>query len=116
MRTIKLRPWSFIQAVLADVVDNADDLQRGRSGFTAAAASKGKLPANGIFVGPVTLGHRIVDDRNLRRLAVIKLIEQPPTQKAHAYRVKIATGSGIDLRDGFLTGRTRWLAVHGKRN
>src|SRR6185503_11122168 len=112
MRAVKLRARSFIQTILPHVVNDADDLQREWRASVATIVQHTELSADWIFAGPVTLGHRVVDDRNLHRILVVKLIKQPASKQSHADRVEVSSGGGIDLRDRFLTRRPRRLAFY----
>src|SRR5688572_5386190 len=116
MRTEELRPRRFIQSILTKVVDDTGDLQRQRPGLTTAAAAQCELPLDRVFVGPITLGHRVVDYGDPGGRIGVELIEQPATQQPGAGCAEIAGCSGRLLRNRFLAGRTRRLPVDRQWN
>src|SRR5918993_6119198 len=116
MRAEEFRARDLFKPILTEVTNNTGNLQHNRTRLTAASASQSKLSANRIFVGPIALRHRLVDDRDPQRTAGVELVEQPAAQQSCTDGMEVSGCRDRVLCNRFLTGWNRRPAIDSHRN
>src|SRR5206468_4609433 len=78
-----------LQAILATVAGKPDDLPGRIVELRSQSFADADHLANGILFRPVLPGHRVVDDRDPRRAAGVRLAEAPPPPHRNAKRREV---------------------------
>ena len=92
------RRRGLIEAVLAHVADDCDDLTRRIFELRSEAAADRDLLTDGILIWPAIARQRFADHGNVRRIRAVALVEDSTTNEGDSENLEVSVRDDAEVR------------------